>query len=77
MESFDRAFPGFGGEIHGVTVDPATGDYRIECVRDALRGARGGCVMWLRRVGATAAQPPALDNGAPGNGAAQGPSATA
>ncbi|GHF35638.1 Orn/Lys/Arg decarboxylase N-terminal domain-containing protein [Streptomyces morookaense] len=33
LESFDRAFPGFGSETHGVTVDAATGDYRIECVR--------------------------------------------
>ncbi len=33
LEAFDRAFPGFGSETHGVTVDPATGDYRIECVR--------------------------------------------
>ncbi|GAB7188404.1 Orn/Lys/Arg decarboxylase C-terminal domain-containing protein [Kitasatospora sp. Ki12] len=30
-ESFDRAFPGFRSEAHGVTV--ATGDYLVECVR--------------------------------------------
>ncbi|MEU2080547.1 Orn/Lys/Arg decarboxylase N-terminal domain-containing protein [Streptomyces albus] len=32
LEAFDRAFPGFHSEAHGVTVDPATGDYLIECV---------------------------------------------
>ncbi|MGG8410100.1 hypothetical protein ACM614_27835 [Streptomyces sp. 12297] len=35
LEAFDRAFPGFGSEAHGVTVDPETGDYLIECLRDA------------------------------------------
>ncbi|MGK5533003.1 Orn/Lys/Arg decarboxylase N-terminal domain-containing protein [Streptomyces sp. URMC 129] len=34
LEAFDRAFPGFGSETHGVTVDPDTGDYAIECVRE-------------------------------------------
>ncbi|MEU6864528.1 Orn/Lys/Arg decarboxylase N-terminal domain-containing protein [Streptomyces sp. NPDC046876] len=33
LEEFDRAFPGFHSEAHGVTVDPETGDYLIECVR--------------------------------------------
>ncbi|GAA0448977.1 Orn/Lys/Arg decarboxylase N-terminal domain-containing protein [Streptomyces sp. NPDC046215] len=33
LEAFDREFPGFRSETHGVTVDPDTGDYRIECVR--------------------------------------------
>lgn len=33
LESFDRAFPGFRSETHGVTLDPDTGDYLIECVR--------------------------------------------
>ncbi|MFD5712838.1 Orn/Lys/Arg decarboxylase N-terminal domain-containing protein [Streptomyces pharetrae] len=33
LEAFDRAFPGFHSEAHGVTVDPASGDYLIECVR--------------------------------------------
>jgi arginine decarboxylase len=33
LESFDRAFPGFHSEAHGVTLDPETGDYLIECVR--------------------------------------------
>ncbi|MGW4684697.1 Orn/Lys/Arg family decarboxylase [Streptomyces sp. NPDC004244] len=33
LEAFDRAFPGFGSEAHGVTVDPDNGDYLIECVR--------------------------------------------
>ncbi|MDT3396542.1 Orn/Lys/Arg decarboxylase N-terminal domain-containing protein [Streptomyces sp. B1866] len=34
LESFDRAFPGFHSETHGVTLDPDTGDYLIECVRE-------------------------------------------
>lgn len=33
LEAFDRAFPGFRSETHGVTTDPDTGDYLIECVR--------------------------------------------
>ncbi|WP_344494429.1 hypothetical protein [Streptomyces enissocaesilis] len=32
-EAFDRAFPGFPSEAHGVTIDPNTGDYLIESVR--------------------------------------------
>ncbi|CAL9359578.1 Biodegradative arginine decarboxylase [Streptomyces sp. enrichment culture] len=34
LESFDRAFPGFHSEAHGVTIDPETGDYQIECLRE-------------------------------------------
>jgi hypothetical protein len=33
LESFDRCFPGFHSETHGVTLDPDTGDYLIECLR--------------------------------------------
>ncbi|MFF4656227.1 Orn/Lys/Arg decarboxylase N-terminal domain-containing protein [Streptomyces sp. NPDC001381] len=33
LEAFDRHFPGFRSETHGVTVDPDTGDYLIECLR--------------------------------------------
>ncbi|MFF7228532.1 Orn/Lys/Arg decarboxylase N-terminal domain-containing protein [Streptomyces sioyaensis] len=33
LESFDRRFPGFHSETHGVTLDQDTGDYLIECVR--------------------------------------------
>lgn len=33
LEAFDRAFPGFHSEAHGVVIDPETGDYLIECVR--------------------------------------------
>lgn len=33
LESFDRRFPGFRSETHGVTLDPDTGDYLIECLR--------------------------------------------
>ncbi|MGR6974938.1 Orn/Lys/Arg family decarboxylase [Streptomyces cynarae] len=32
LESFDRRFPGFRSETHGVTLDPETGDYLIECL---------------------------------------------
>ncbi|MEU1023539.1 Orn/Lys/Arg decarboxylase N-terminal domain-containing protein, partial [Streptomyces sp. NPDC005904] len=32
LETFDRRFPGFRSETHGVTVDPDTGDYLIECL---------------------------------------------
>ncbi|WEH39208.1 Orn/Lys/Arg decarboxylase N-terminal domain-containing protein [Streptomyces sp. AM 2-1-1] len=32
LEAFDRLFPGFHSEAHGVTVDE-NGDYMIECVR--------------------------------------------
>ncbi|MGW7027195.1 Orn/Lys/Arg family decarboxylase [Streptomyces xanthophaeus] len=42
LEAFDRAFPGFHSEAHGVTIDPHTGDYLIECVRqDHFPGAAG------------------------------------
>ncbi|MFJ3203013.1 Orn/Lys/Arg decarboxylase N-terminal domain-containing protein [Streptomyces sp. NPDC086989] len=33
LEAFDRAFPGFHSEAHGVTIDSETGDYLIECLR--------------------------------------------
>ncbi|MFJ6518335.1 hypothetical protein ACIQJ4_08755 [Streptomyces filamentosus] len=33
LEAFDRAFPGFGSEAHGVTTDPDTGDHLVECLR--------------------------------------------
>ncbi|MFI1799386.1 Orn/Lys/Arg decarboxylase N-terminal domain-containing protein [Streptomyces sp. NPDC020379] len=33
LESFDRRFPGFHSETHGVTLDEDSGDYLIECVR--------------------------------------------
>lgn len=33
LESFDRDFPGFRSETHGVGIDPDSGDYLIECVR--------------------------------------------
>ncbi|GAA2879720.1 Orn/Lys/Arg decarboxylase N-terminal domain-containing protein [Streptomyces mexicanus] len=32
LESFDRRFPGFRSETHGVTVDEETGSYEIECL---------------------------------------------
>jgi arginine decarboxylase len=44
LESFDRRFPGFRSETHGVTLDPDTGDYLIECLRpeasDDSKGSR-------------------------------------
>ncbi|MFG3136699.1 Orn/Lys/Arg decarboxylase N-terminal domain-containing protein [Streptomyces sp. NPDC048211] len=40
LESFDRSFPGFRSETHGVTRDPETGDYLIECVRTDSPQAR-------------------------------------
>ncbi|GGP33612.1 Orn/Lys/Arg decarboxylase N-terminal domain-containing protein [Streptomyces melanogenes] len=33
LETFDRHFPGFRSETHGVTLDSDTGDYLIECLR--------------------------------------------
>ncbi|MGA5128251.1 Orn/Lys/Arg decarboxylase N-terminal domain-containing protein [Streptomyces olivoreticuli] len=33
LESFDRRFPGFHSETHGVTLDEDSGDYLVECVR--------------------------------------------
>ncbi|WP_129842898.1 Orn/Lys/Arg decarboxylase N-terminal domain-containing protein [Streptomyces sp. RFCAC02] len=32
LETFDRRFPGFRSETHGVVIDPDTGDYLIECL---------------------------------------------
>jgi arginine decarboxylase len=39
LESFDRRFPGFRSETHGVTLDPDTGDYLIECLRPTTNDA--------------------------------------
>ncbi|MFF9085096.1 Orn/Lys/Arg decarboxylase N-terminal domain-containing protein [Streptomyces sp. NPDC014991] len=33
LETFDRRFPGFRSETHGVTIDEDSGDYEIECLR--------------------------------------------
>ncbi|MGW2461786.1 Orn/Lys/Arg family decarboxylase [Streptomyces sp. NPDC001761] len=33
LETFDRRFPGFRSETHGVTIDEESGDYEIECLR--------------------------------------------
>ncbi|MFJ4947518.1 Orn/Lys/Arg decarboxylase N-terminal domain-containing protein [Streptomyces sp. NPDC088760] len=33
LETFDRRFPGFRSETHGVTIDEDTGDYEIEVLR--------------------------------------------
>ncbi|MEU6981168.1 Orn/Lys/Arg decarboxylase N-terminal domain-containing protein [Streptomyces sp. NPDC046371] len=40
LENFDRTFPGFGSEAHGVTTDPDTGDYLVECLRVPGSSAR-------------------------------------
>lgn len=53
LESFDRRFPGFHSETHGVTLDPDTGDYLIECVRRIPAQQAG------RAAGAQAASAPA------------------
>ncbi|MGW2031902.1 Orn/Lys/Arg family decarboxylase [Streptomyces sp. NPDC001811] len=34
LETFDRRFPGFRSETHGVTIDEESGDYEIECLRE-------------------------------------------
>ena len=41
LESFDRRFPGFRSETHGVTIDSDTGDYLIECLARGEEGHRG------------------------------------
>ncbi|NEA60390.1 hypothetical protein G3I60_41065 [Streptomyces sp. SID13666] len=40
LEAFDRAFPGFHSEAHGVSIDPDTGGYLIECVRPDVQAGR-------------------------------------
>jgi arginine decarboxylase len=42
LESFDRHFPGFRSETHGVTLDPDSGDYLIECLRRAADAVADG-----------------------------------
>ncbi|MFD1832216.1 Orn/Lys/Arg decarboxylase N-terminal domain-containing protein [Streptomyces desertarenae] len=63
LESFDRRFPGFRSETHGVTLDPDTGDYLIECLRpeaeDHPRGSR------IRRASAPAQRRGPLTAGPP------------
>lgn len=50
LESFDRRFPGFGSETHGVTRAPDSGDYLIECLRpDEPAGPRGAVTPAQRR----------------------------
>ncbi|UXY24082.1 arginine decarboxylase [Streptomyces cynarae] len=45
LESFDRRFPGFRSETHGVTLAPETGDYLIECLQpeqhEEINGSKG------------------------------------
>ncbi|NSL43634.1 Orn/Lys/Arg decarboxylase N-terminal domain-containing protein [Streptomyces sp. 8P21H-1] len=58
LESFDRHFPGFGSETHGVTRAPDTGDYLIECLRpDEQDGPLGATTPAQRRGKARAAEP--------------------
>ncbi|MEU3554309.1 Orn/Lys/Arg decarboxylase N-terminal domain-containing protein [Streptomyces fragilis] len=50
LEAFDRRFPGFGSETHGVTRAPDTGDYLIECLRrDEQEGPLGTTTPAQRR----------------------------
>ncbi|MEU5186581.1 Orn/Lys/Arg decarboxylase N-terminal domain-containing protein [Streptomyces klenkii] len=42
LESFDRRFPGFHSEAHGVTMDPDNGDYLIECVARRVPAQQDG-----------------------------------
>ncbi|MER7478000.1 Orn/Lys/Arg decarboxylase N-terminal domain-containing protein [Streptomyces sp. NPDC126510] len=52
LESFDRHFPGFGSETHGVTRDPDTGEYLIECLRpDEQRKTTAGAATPAQRRG--------------------------
>jgi arginine decarboxylase len=58
LESFDRRFPGFGSETHGVTRDPDTGDYLIECLRaDEREETAAGAVTPAQRRGLEGAGP--------------------
>ncbi|MEU9554344.1 Orn/Lys/Arg decarboxylase N-terminal domain-containing protein [Streptomyces fumanus] len=50
LEGFDRRFPGFGSETHGVTRAPDTGDYLIECLRpDGQEGPTGAATPAQRQ----------------------------
>ncbi|WP_456339921.1 Orn/Lys/Arg family decarboxylase [Streptomyces scabiei] len=49
LESFDRHFPGFGSETHGVTRCPDTGDYLIECLRPDEQEEPGAITPAQRR----------------------------
>ncbi|WP_328936409.1 arginine decarboxylase [Streptomyces tauricus] len=58
LESFDRHFPGFGSETHGVTRAPDTGDYLIECLRpDEQDGPLGATTPAQRRGQSRTAEP--------------------
>ncbi|MGW3987194.1 Orn/Lys/Arg family decarboxylase [Streptomyces sp. NPDC004830] len=57
LESFDRRFPGFGSETHGVTRDPDTGDYLIECLRAPEPPATGAASAPAQRRDAPDAEP--------------------
>jgi arginine decarboxylase len=57
LESFDRHFPGFGSETHGVTRAPDTGDYLIECLRPDEQEGLAGATTPAQRRGAEGARP--------------------
>ncbi|MGW5653862.1 Orn/Lys/Arg family decarboxylase [Streptomyces humi] len=40
LQDFDRTFPGFGSEAHGITTDPDTGDYLVECLNASRHTGR-------------------------------------
>ncbi|MEH0573353.1 MULTISPECIES: Orn/Lys/Arg decarboxylase N-terminal domain-containing protein [Streptomyces] len=51
LESFDRHFPGFGSETHGVTRSPDTGHYLIECLRPDEQEGLAGALTPAQRQG--------------------------
>jgi arginine decarboxylase len=55
LESFDRRFPGFGSETHGVTRDPDTGHYLIECLRPEEQAGLTGVLTPKQRRAAEGA----------------------
>ncbi|MER6122146.1 hypothetical protein ABT173_05530 [Streptomyces sp. NPDC001795] len=79
LESFDRRFPGFRSETHGVTLAPDTGDCLIECLRpgpaEGTSGSLGGRAgprhrpsgVTRRRQKRPTETPPAAAQGADGS----------
>jgi arginine decarboxylase len=57
LEAFDRRFPGFGSETHGVTRAPDTGDYLIECLRPDAHERLADAVTPAQRRGGEGARP--------------------
>ncbi|MEU5513371.1 Orn/Lys/Arg family decarboxylase [Streptomyces griseoaurantiacus] len=57
LEAFDRRFPGFGSETHGVTREDGTGDYLIECLLPDGPRESAGPVAPAQRRGEEDARP--------------------